>query len=175
MNPSFKQAYFDSSTLLGNPMRMIWPLTTRACLGGSRASLCPSESSYLENRLFGESTLDVRRFYARCGFATDESFTEPDDHIAVECYFMSLLARSSLAALNNQVNEISSFRDHINFQLSFLKEHLSRWIEGWAMNVQKLSMSAFFRAISDLAVVTVKTDLDFLLGLTHAEGIDRQY
>jgi len=148
---------------------------TRLFLGGSPGSPCPSESSYLENRLFGKSASDVKNFYASCGFATDESFTEPDDHIAVECYFMSLLARSSLAAWCNGGNEISSFRDHINFQLSFLEEHLSRWIEAWAMDVKKRSTSGFFRAIANLAVVTVKTDLDFLIALTQVEGIDRQY
>jgi TorA maturation chaperone TorD len=142
---------------------------TRLFLGGSQGSSCPSESSYLENRMFGKSASDVKHFYAGCGFATDESFTEPDDHIAVECYFMSLLARSSLAAWYSEGNEISSFRDHINFQLSFLEEHLSRWIEAWAMDVNKLSTSRFFRAIANLAVVTVISDLDFLTALTRTE------
>jgi TorA maturation chaperone TorD len=141
----------------------------RLFLAGSPGSLCPSESSYIEDRLFGKSTSDVKKFYASCGFAADQSFTEPDDHIAVECYFMSLLARSSLAAWCSEGNEISSFRDHINFQLSFLEEHLSRWIEAWAMDVKKLSTSRFFRAIANLAVVTVISDLDFLTALTRTE------
>jgi putative dimethyl sulfoxide reductase chaperone len=143
---------------------------TRLFLGGSPGSPCPSESSYVENRLFGKSTSDVKTFYARCGFATDESFTEPDDHIAVECYFMSLLARSSLAAWHTEENEISSFRNHIHFQISFLEEHLSRWIEAWAMDVKKFSTSGFFRAVANLAVVTVISDLDFLTALTRTEN-----
>lgn len=140
----------------------------RLFLGGASGSICPSESSYREGRLFGESTAQVTRFYSRCGFATHDSFTEPNDHIAVEFYFMSLLARSSLAAWQDRNHGISSVQDHVRFQHVFLKDHLSQWIERWAIDVQKLSASGFFKAVADLAVVIVKTDLDFLRGLIEA-------
>ena len=142
----------------------------RLFLGAATGSICPSESSYRDGRLFGEHTTEVRQFYARCGFATDDSFTEPDDHIAVECYFMAILAGSSLAVWHDRNYGISPFQDHIRHQLVFLKEHLSQWIETWAADVQNLSVSEFFKAVADLAVVVVKKDLDFLQALTQAEG-----
>jgi TorA-specific chaperone len=145
----------------------------RLFLGATSGSVCPSESSYREDRLFGECTGQVRQFYSRCGFVIDDSFTEPDDHIAVEYYFMSLLARSTLAICNGRNRDSASFRDHIEFQLLFLQEHLSRWIGRWATEVQKLSVTDFFKVLAHLALVIVTSDLDFLAEIMEAYGFRR--
>ncbi|MDR2503264.1 MAG: molecular chaperone TorD family protein [Deltaproteobacteria bacterium] len=82
-----------------------------------------------EHLLFGEITLEVRRYYARHGLSFAGRRTEPDDHIALELEFMWRLAARSGALLENggSGDALASFVSLCNAQRDFLETHLLRW------------------------------------------------
>jgi TorA-specific chaperone len=127
-------------------------------LGGKEGSICPSESSYVEKIIYGQSTLQVIEFYAQHGFVKDETFHEPDDHIAVEFAFMSVMGWSLVKLIREERTKSSRYRNYLETQLSFLTDHLMKWIPGWADYVRGLSETDFYRALANFSRILVEAD-----------------
>jgi TorA maturation chaperone TorD len=108
-------------------------------------------------------------FYARHGFAKDASFHEPDDHIAVECAFMSVLCSHFVETVRREGIEAAPCQKQLGVQLQFLTEHLMKWIPDWANEVQDFAETDFYRALAGLTKTWVEADQRFLAGLlrTH--------
>ena len=138
-------------------------------LGGREGLTCPSESSYMEKIVYGQTTLSVMEFYAQHGFAKDDSFHEPDDHIAVECAFMSVLCSQFVEMARREGIEVAPCQEQLGVQLQFLTEHLMKWIPDWANEVQDFAETDFYRALAGLTKTWVEADQRFLTGLlrTH--------
>ncbi len=132
-------------------------------LGGFEGSVCPSESTYLERKVYGETTLKVIEFYGKQGFVKDGSFQEPDDHIAVEFAFMSVLGWKSVEIAREDGLDSHPLRRHLKLQHHFLAEHLVKWIPAWTKQVQKSSETEFYRALASLALAWVEADRKVLL------------
>ena len=124
-------------------------------LSGRDGAICPSESSYVEHMIYGQSTLTVIESYREAGFIKDEAFPEPDDHIALECAFMSLMA-GNLADMpaNDSVLEQ---------QLTFLSRHLLKWVPLWAEEVKAKAETPFYPALARLTRTLIEADRQFLL------------
>ena len=136
-------------------------------LGGKEGSLCPSESSYVEKIAYGQSTLKVIEFYAQHGFVKDETFHEPDDHIAVEFAFMSVMGWNSFEIIRE--GGTKSFPDggHLEPQLNFLTDHLMKWVPAWATHVRESSMTDFYRALANFSQIWVESDYRLLRDLLN--------
>ena len=132
-------------------------------LGGKEDLICPSESSYLEKKVYGEATLKVMEFYGKQGFVKDDSFHEPDDHIAVECVFMSVLGWNLIEMAQKEGMDAPQCQKHLELQLDFLKGHLLNWIPAWAKQVQDFSETNFYRAIAHLTQILVEADQRLLV------------
>jgi len=132
-------------------------------LGGREGSVCPSESTYLEKKIYGETTLKVIEFYGQQGFVKDGSFQEPDDHIAMECAFMSVLGWKSVEIARENGLDSHRLRKHVKLQHHFLTEHLLRWIPAWGKQVQDSSETEFYRALVSLALAWVEADRGVLV------------
>jgi putative dimethyl sulfoxide reductase chaperone len=132
-------------------------------LGGREGSVCPSESVCLEGKIFGETTIKVIEFYGQQGFAKDSSFQEPDDHIAVECAFMSVLGWKSVEIAQEDGLDSHRLRKHLRLQHQFLTEHLLKWLPAWVNQVQVSSETEFYRAFSSLAVAWMEADRRLLV------------
>jgi len=67
----------------------------------------PYASWWVENKLMGEETVQIEKFYENCGFKLDpEIIKGPPDHIALEIGFLSrLLEEKMLSEVNQMVNE----------------------------------------------------------------------
>ena len=131
-------------------------------LGGKEGSSCPSESSYLEKIVYGQSTLKVIEFYAQHGFVKDETFREPDDHIAVECAFMSVMGWNFVEMIRGGRMESSDYRNHLEPQLNFLTDHLMEWVPAWATHVRESSETDFYRTLVALAQACMEADYQLL-------------
>jgi len=131
-------------------------------LGGKEGSICPSESSYLEKIVYGQSTLKVIEFYAQHGFIKDETFHEPDDHIAVECAFMSVMGWSFVEMIRGGRMESSDYRNHLEPQLHFLTDHLMKWVPVLATYVRESSETDFYRTLAKFSQTLVEADCRLL-------------
>lgn len=131
-------------------------------LGAKEGLLCPSESSYREKRIYGESTLKVMEFYIKQGFKKEDSFSEPDDHISMEFAFMSLLGGRLLKIARQE--GLNSLKCHnlAKVQLDFLSDHLLRWISLWANDVKRFSETEFYKSLSELVECFIEFDKSLL-------------
>jgi TorA maturation chaperone TorD len=129
-------------------------------LGGKEGSICPSESSYVEKIVYGQSTLKVIEFYAQYGFIKDETFHEPDDHIAVEFAFMSVMGWNFFEMIREGGTESFRYRSHLEPQLNFLTEHLMKWVPAWATDVRERESSEtdFYWALAKFSQTLVEAD-----------------
>jgi TorA maturation chaperone TorD len=135
---------------------------TSLFLGGKEGSICPSESSYVEKIVYGQSTLKVIEFYAQYGFIKDETFHEPDDHIAVEFAFMSVMGWNFVEMIRGGRMESSDYRNHLEPQLHFLTGHLLKWVPAWATHVRESSETDFYRTLAKLSQTLVEADCQLL-------------
>lgn len=131
-------------------------------LGAKEGLVCPSESSYREKRIYGESTIKVMEFYHQQGFTKEESFSEPDDHIAIEFAFMSLLGSRLFKIAKDEGLNSSESINLAKIQLIFLKDHILKWIPLWANEVRKFSETDFYRSLSTLVESFVEFDESLL-------------
>ncbi len=90
----------------------------------------PFGSMYLEGSVMGESTVGVKKLYAKYGLETDEM----PDHIAVELEFLSFLADPVAGA------------DPEDYQA--LLAHLRSWTPKFLERVGQDDESGFFKAVS---------------------------
>lgn len=113
----------------------------------------PWESVYeTEDRLlFGESELQVRRFYRN--FGLDVSKKEPADHLAFQLAFMSRLC------FIEDYADSSKVKKNIKGQIDFLNNHLLSWTYKWYDEVTENARTKFWRDISGIAVRWFKEDL----------------
>jgi putative dimethyl sulfoxide reductase chaperone len=134
-------------------------------LSGKNGSLVPTESAYLEKMLYGQSTMEVTESYAEFGFVKESSFTEPSDHIAVECAFMAALGTELLerAGEDNQ----AELERLVDAQSNFLDLHMGRWVPGWAEKLKEVAGTDFYKAIAGLVSTTLATDKDLLVRLSR--------
>jgi TorA maturation chaperone TorD len=139
-------------------------------LSGRDGSICPSESSYLDRMVYGPRTIQVMDLYAKDGFIKENSFTEPDDHIAVECAFMGLLGNKLAATISDEGLDSDEARDSLERQITFLTEHFLKWVPIWADQVEKRAEASFYRAVARLARTLAESDQRFLMKVLHREG-----
>jgi TorA-specific chaperone len=102
----------------------------------------------------------VIEFYARYGFIKDETFHEPDDHIAVEFAFMSVMGWNFFEMIREGGTESSGYRSHLEPQLNFLTEHLMKWVPAWATHVRERESSEtdFYWALAKFSQTLVEAD-----------------
>ena len=131
-------------------------------LGGKEGSICPSESSYVEKIVYGQSTLKVIEFYAQYGFIKDKTFHEPDDHIAVEFAFMSVMGWNFFEMIRKGGTESFHYRNHLEPQLNFLTDHLMKWGPAWATHVRESSETDFYRTLVKFSQTLVEADYQLL-------------
>ena len=101
-------------------------------LGADRTSH-PWESAYTNSKrlLFQAETLDVRNAYRAFGYLPECYPRVADDHIALECAFMAVLARKSLEVQDDE--ELACLEAG---QRAFLQDHFLRWIGDYARDLR---------------------------------------
>jgi TorA maturation chaperone TorD len=140
-------------------------------LGGKEGLICPSESSYLENRIYGEKTLEVIKFYIQQGFVKEDSFSDPDDHISIEFAFMSLLGSRFFNIIKNEGQNSLKAYELAKVQLNFLSEHLLKWIPIWAKEVEHFSETEFYRNLAAMAEAFVECDRAILENFSSSQPL----
>ena len=111
----------------------------------------PYESVYTSEGglMMQDAYSEVLRVYRGAGFAKDPGFKEPEDHLAVELAFMSLLCGRAVEAL--RAGDEDGAERQLRAQLSFAREHLLNWIDRFCADVRKAAEDGFY---FDLATFT---------------------
>ncbi|HKZ94248.1 MAG TPA: molecular chaperone TorD family protein [Candidatus Bathyarchaeia archaeon] len=124
----------------------------------------PYESCFRENKgkgmgnLWGETTADVAKSYRAAGYeATNLQGVFAPDHIGVELAFIAKLCHDILQSFENKDFEQARKREEL--RKSFLREHISQWIEDFSRAVGTSSSSVFYRRLSALTVDLIHSDL----------------
>lgn len=120
----------------------------------------PSESAYLTGHLYGKPTVQVSTIYSEVGFVKSPDFREPEDHAALELYFMAHMSRRAAEELSRE-NAPKALRD-LEVQLKFLRDHLSAWAIRLADDVVENAETKFYRGVGRLTRGLVSYDADAL-------------
>jgi len=114
----------------------------------------PYESVYRdpERMLKGTSWSEVRAFYRRCGLAVAEDEHHPEDHIASELAFMSLLSSGFAPETVDLRHE----------QRAFLQEHLLTWVPELVSRISQHPKADFYRRVGDLLSSWVECERGWL-------------
>lgn len=128
---------------------------TRLFVGPFKLLAPPYGSVYLEdNRMLGESTIDVRNWYER--ESLDIVIKDAPDHIAMELEFMYYLVTKQIQAIEEENLQI--IRLFQQKQKSFLCSHIARWLPQFAENVQKNAQTEFYKKLAKLTEMFIQSD-----------------
>jgi TorA maturation chaperone TorD len=148
---------FDPRTLI--------PEYHRLFVGPGALPAPPYESVYREGwRVFGETTLEVKRQYEEAGYALDASFTELPDHVAAELAFMALLAEEEARAWEAQ--DASAAFSWLDRERAFLGEHLTRWLPDFCDRLLASTEDPFYRGLAVSLQEFVTLDAERVRALT---------
>lgn len=108
----------------------------------------PSESVYLEGYLYGDVVEKLFEAYLEEGLVKSSDFNEPEDHIALELYFMAHLCRKANMYLDSGKHQ--DLLNYLNMQKAFLTEHLLKWAPRLAEDITKYANTIFYRAVGKI-------------------------
>ncbi len=108
----------------------------------------PFESVWREDRLIGESTVQVIEAYAQAGFAEIDLDAGPQDHVAVELKFIALLALRETEAW--RAEDAAGAKQRLAQQRDFLHQHLATWAPRWADAIIEQAREPLFAALAGL-------------------------
>lgn len=109
--------------------------------------------------LWGETTADVTRYYREAGYeATNLQGIFAPDHIGVELAFIAKLCADELQLIENN-NDSEQTKKIEELRKSFLREHISKWIEDFSKAVNALPSAFFYKNFSTLTAHMIHSDL----------------
>lgn len=128
----------------------------------------PYESVYTSDRgiMMQDAYAKMVHALRENDLAKDASFTEPEDHLAVELAFMATLATRSLDAVaegsdEDVVAELAS-------QLKFLREHLLNWTDRFCVDLANADANGFYCHLARFTHRFLELDEQLLAELIEA-------
>ncbi|MEC4175391.1 molecular chaperone TorD family protein [Adlercreutzia sp. R7] len=121
---------------------------TRIFVGPNTLAASPWETMHTTGKrmLFHRDILSVRDAYRQAGFLPERYRQVADDSIGLECDFMAKLAADALAAF--QEDESQRCQDRLLQSLTFLTDHLLRWIDSLAEAMETHYGATFYTALA---------------------------
>lgn len=144
---------------------------TRLFIGPYSLPAPPYGSVYMENKrkIMGDSTMDALNRYRTFGLAISEGVKEVPDHISIELEFMFFLIYKEVNSI--LYNDPESSQVYIAEQLSFLEDHLYRWVPPFAGSMIEYSGTEFFRSLGKATQLFIEEDYQFLTDICKAAAI----
>lgn len=118
----------------------------------------PYELEYGGNEIIQQASglADVAGFYAAFGVEVSPDAFDRVDHVAAECEFMSVLCtKEELAIVEADAAHLDVCR---NAQRTFLKDHLARWLPGFAYRVRQADPHGFYGTLAGFTATFVAAD-----------------
>ncbi|MEE8450204.1 MAG: molecular chaperone TorD family protein [Thermodesulfobacteriota bacterium] len=114
-----------------------------------------------EARLWGEYTVEVKRFYERCGFALAEDSGIIPDHVGAELELLSRLAVAEADHWGKGQEELALNKRRL--QTEFLSDHATQWIPFFCDQVAAAASHPFYAGF-------VSFTKDVLSSIVHELG-----
>jgi TorA maturation chaperone TorD len=124
----------------------------------------PYESVYRskDHLMFDQQSSEVKEFYKSYGWESKFKGKIPDDHLAIELLFLTLLIEKYLE-LDDQVCE-NEMKNEIR---RFIKQHILSWIPVWNNHMQEYSKTISYKGISTLIYACVED----IYGILSPKGL----
>jgi len=120
----------------------------------------PYESVYREERLWGESSINVYRFYCKVGLALPDTWTEAADFLGTELDFMRLLGQNEAEAWRD--NQSDRAMELLRASLDFLRDHLLKWVDPFCERMYRMAELDFYKGLAKLTIGFLKYDSHFV-------------
>lgn len=134
----------------------------RAFVGPGKLLAIPWKSPYVtgDPSLFHECTLEVRAMYREQGLRPRRLQHVPDDHVALLCNFMEIMAQKTLRAFEQGAwDDLVSL---MNTQMQFVRDHLLNWLPQFADMLNQSKRASFYGPAASTLVTFTKIDVVFL-------------
>ncbi|MBP2641157.1 MAG: cytoplasmic chaperone TorD [Firmicutes bacterium] len=124
----------------------------------------PYESVYTSpDRLLMQNARDQAvAIYRSEDIRLEDSFNEPEDHIAIELTFMAYLCQKTSEAIRR--NDEAAANSCLLKQRQFLQDHLLSWVPNFCADVQRIAATDFYKAIAMITYGFLIMDRDMTLG-----------
>jgi TorA maturation chaperone TorD len=132
-------------------------------LFGRQVRCSPYESAYSGLSPFGDKTArlaDVAGFYEAFGVGPAAAQPDMEDHIGAELEFMSALALKEAYALGEGHAEAAEITRRA--EVTFLTDHLGRWAEAFAGEVEAATPLPFYTAAASLLAAWITAEVEAL-------------
>jgi putative dimethyl sulfoxide reductase chaperone len=172
-------------SMIANYMTSIWENTltelavdfVRVFIGygmSSKSAAFPYESVYTSEHhlLMQDSRDEVLALYRAAGLEKDPSWSESEDHIALEFEYIAILTRRAIEAL--EVNDEDAAYKYMMCQWNFLQNHLINWAPAMAVDMRKFAQTDFYLGLSYLTEGFLADDVEFLNGILGLDSQDCQ-
>ncbi|MBU0464464.1 MAG: molecular chaperone TorD family protein [Proteobacteria bacterium] len=126
---------------------------TRLFLGPGK-HISPHESIHHERNdgqwgtLWGQSTVDVKKFIESAGLGYKSEYKGLPDHISVELEFMQQVARAEAQAWEDEDTDKALYC--LKIEKKFIEEHLACWIPVFCEKVIQQAELPFYRELAGL-------------------------
>jgi len=117
-------------------------------VGPDTASLCESHYRHDDRSKADSIHFRVKNHYQMAELAKSGTFSEPEDHLAVEFSFMAHLCARGCA---NAAAKPRELRALLEWQRDFLQGHLLIWVPAFNHNVAGMAQGRFYTSIAALA------------------------
>ncbi|MFH1783411.1 MAG: molecular chaperone TorD family protein [bacterium] len=117
---------------------------------GPGTHIYPYESAYCNEKgiLFSKTALKIKRLIESSGLRYDAAFYENFDHISVELEFMEKITNEEAKAWKKE--DKKKILKLLEFQRSFVSEHLVKWVPQFCENVINQADLSFYREMAKL-------------------------
>jgi anaerobic sulfite reductase subunit A len=141
-------------------------------LNAGNQPVFPYESVYTSpgELLMQKARDEVKLEYSQQGLGRSEKFNEPEDHLAIELEFMSILCQKTIKAL--RIDDREQGIAYLQKQKEFLEQHLLVWCPRFCNDLVLASESDFYRGIAILTKSYLDTEQETLsMLIEHVQGL----
>ena len=121
----------------------------------------PFESVYTsEKRLLMQAARnEVLAAYRAAGMTLDDSWNDPEDHIAIELEFMQAMSEKTAQALRE--GDEGRAKRCLKAQRDFLSDHLLSWTPMLTADMKRFAKTGFYQGLACLTDGFLRVDKDF--------------
>lgn len=118
----------------------------------------PYESVYTSEGglMMQDAYAEVLHVYRGAGFAKDPGFREPEDHLALELAFVSLLCGRAVEDL--RAGDAAGTERQLGAQLSFVREHLLNWVPSFLGDLKAAAEGGFYEHLATFTEAFLRAD-----------------
>ncbi len=143
---------------------------TRVFVGpGQHAPLYASVYHEGEGKLWGDSTVRVKRFIEALGLSFADNWESIPDHIAIQLELMQrltaheaqlYLGQIASVPAHHQENQDEQLRRCLEVEEQFLRDNLCKWVPQFCDHILKITNASFYREMAKLAKSIVLADME---------------